>query len=98
MNREFKNRFGQHFCSDEAPSSKFINTLALTPHLHWVSSFQFGFIREEGLDYGMFSLNIQADLVMSISLSLLSSSVLDFLLCYKIEFSDQAGAVNFPSN
>ena len=66
MNREFKNRFGQHFCSDEAPSSKFINTLALTPHLHWVSSFQFGFIRE------CFQLNIQADLVMSISLSLFS--------------------------
>ena len=97
MNREFKNRFGQHFCSDEAPSSKFINTLALTPHLHWVSSFQFGFIREEGLDYGMFSLNIQADLVMSISLSPLLT-VLDFLLHYKIEFSDRAGAVNFPSN
>ena len=96
MNREFKNRFGQHFCSDEAPSFKFIKTLALTPHLHWVSSFQFGFIREEGLDYGMFSLNSQADLVMSISL--LSSSVLDFLLCYKIEFRDQARAVNFPSN
>ena len=106
MNREFKNRFARHFCPDDAPSSrlskskfnKFIKPLAPHPS----SGIQLIFssrnkTEHEWKVWNVFNWRFTLTWWWA-SLPPSSFSVRDFLLFYKIEFTDRAGAVNFPSN